>query len=95
MKQALNGPYAHLLRASPQLIAEMQRVCAESLRRDREEDAEREAQRISRAAKARAADIVRCNEVRMGHASLPVRLTKLARQILRADARRRGEDNGR
>lgn len=87
------GPaaYAHLLRADPRLIAEMQRIFAESDRRAQEAKAQRETARVLREAGKTAAQIVRCNDARLGLAPMPTRITALGKQILRADAKRRGE----
>lgn len=50
--------FAHLLRASPEALANMRRICAESIERDRAAQAERERQRVIRVATAETAALV-------------------------------------
>lgn len=79
-----NSPqFAHLLRASPEALAEMQRIVHESVRADRERAAKAEAARV-------IAQIVQANNRRLGLASPPAPTTALGKAIVRADERRRG-----
>lgn len=84
------APFSHLLRADPRLIAEMQRITHESIERDREETAAREAARAMRKAQKAAAQIVAANNRRLGISPPPTPTTALGKAIVRADERRRG-----
>ncbi|MEX3839778.1 hypothetical protein [Paraburkholderia sp. BR10882] len=83
-KKPSAAPFSHLLRAAPEALAEMVRITHASIERDREREAQAETAKL-------IAKICAANNKRLGIAPPPAPTTALGRQILKADARRRGE----